>query len=126
MEISEEQYQRIAQLFPKHRGNVRYSNLEVLNVIHLSTENGCKWRGLPDSNGNWNTFYQSWYRWNKRGLIQQMFEELQEEEKAQSEAEIVALDSTSVKVHPDGTGALKNMVPKPSANPTAVAIPKST
>ena len=113
MEITPEQYQRIAHLFPRHRGNVRFSNLEVLNMVLYATENGCKWRGLPESAGKWNTFYQRWYRWNKRGVIQQVFRELQWEVEPPVATALVALDSTSVKVHPDGTGALKNMGPKP-------------
>ncbi len=34
------------------RGNVRISNLELLNVILYVTEHGCKWRGLPRRFGN--------------------------------------------------------------------------
>ena len=49
MEITGEQYEQIAHCFPRHRGNVRYSNLEVLNAVLYATENGCKWRGLPPS-----------------------------------------------------------------------------
>ncbi len=126
MEITEAQYQRIAHLFPKHRGNVRHGNLEVLNVILYATENGCKWRGLPDSVGNWNTFYQRWYRWNRKGLMRQVMEYLQETGETWAETGLAALDSTSVKVHPDGAGALKNMGRKPLASPTVAGIPKST
>ena len=125
MEITSEQYEQIAHLFPKHRGNVRYSNLEVLNAVLYATENGCKWRGLPLSQGKWNSFYQRWYRWNKQGVIQQVFQQLGVEGKIPVGAQVVALDSTSIKVHPDGTGALKNTGPRPSANLTADATPRS-
>ena len=37
---------------------------------------------------------------------------------------IVGLDSTIVKVHPDGTGALKKTAHKPSANVVADGAPK--
>ncbi len=57
MEIREDQYQRIAHLFPVHRGNVRFSNVEILNAILYLNEHGCKWRGLPASFGPWQTFY---------------------------------------------------------------------
>ncbi len=76
MEITEAQYQRIAHLFPKHRGNVRFSNLEVLNTVLYLTENGCKWRGLPEGEDKWNTIYQRWHRWNRRGMLQQVFQHL--------------------------------------------------
>ena len=47
MEISQVQYERIADCFPVHRGNVAYDNLKVLNAILYVMENGCKWRRLP-------------------------------------------------------------------------------
>jgi hypothetical protein len=36
----------------------------------------------------------------------------------------VSLDSTSIKVHPDGTGALKKTAHKPSASPVADGTPR--
>jgi len=44
MEISETQYQQIAHCLPVQRGNVRLSNLQVLNAILYVAEQGCKWR----------------------------------------------------------------------------------
>jgi hypothetical protein len=38
--------------------------------------------------------------------------------------EAVSLDSTIIKVHPDGTGALKKTVRKPSENPAADGLPR--
>jgi hypothetical protein len=38
--------------------------------------------------------------------------------------EAFSIDSTSVKVHPDGTGALKKTDRRPSANPAADGIPR--
>ena len=39
--------------------------------------------------------------------------------------EAVSLDSTVVKVHPDGTGARKKTAPKPSESPAAGGPPRS-
>ena len=47
MEITEDQYARIAPYLPVQRGNVSLSNLQVLNAILYVAEHGCKWRGLP-------------------------------------------------------------------------------
>ncbi|MDR1776436.1 MAG: IS5/IS1182 family transposase, partial [Desulfovibrio sp.] len=33
MEITHEQYERIADCFPRQRGNVHFDNLQVLNAI---------------------------------------------------------------------------------------------
>ena len=53
MKITESQYRRIEACFPRQRGNVSFSNLEVLNAILYVAEHGCKWRGLPARFGNW-------------------------------------------------------------------------
>jgi hypothetical protein len=57
--------------------------------------------------GNWHTIYVRMNRWAKNGVLDQVFEKLQSEQLVRIRIEAFALDSTSVKVHPDGTGALK-------------------
>lgn len=107
MEITKEQYEKIARYLPKQRGNVSMTNLQLINAILYVTENGCKWRALPKSYGNWHTVYVRMNRWSKNGVLQRLFEALQRENIIRIRMEAVCLDSTSVKVHPDGTGALK-------------------
>lgn len=113
MEITEEQYQRIAPLFPVVRGWVKLSNREVLNAVLYLAEQGCKWRGRPESFGNWHTVYTRWSRWNERGTLALVFAALQELGLPSESWAILGLDSTSVKVHPDATGAPKKRGRKP-------------
>ena len=117
MEITESQYERIEECLPRQRGNVRLSNLQVLNAILYVAEHGCKWRGLPKRFGNWHTIYTRMNRWSKSGVLDRVFAQMQQEQIVRIKIEAVSLDSTIVKVHPDGTGALKKTAPKPSANP---------
>jgi transposase len=105
MEITEAQYEQIADCLPTQRGNVRLNNLTVLNAILYVAEQGCKWRGLPKRFGNWHTIYTRMNRWSKNGVLDLVFERLQQEQLVRIKIEAVSLDSTSVKVHPDGTGA---------------------
>ena len=107
MEISEEQYARIKDSLPVQRGNVSLTNLQVLNAILYVAEQGCQWRGLPKRFGRWHTIYTRMNRWAKSGVLDRVFEQLQIEQIVRIKIEAFALDSTSVKVHPDGTGALK-------------------
>ena len=107
MQITQEQYGKIAKYLPKQRGNVSMTNLQLINAILYVTENGCKWRALPESYGNWHTIYVRMNRWSKNGVLGRAFAALQTEGIIQINVEVVCLDSTSVKVHPDGTGALK-------------------
>lgn len=124
MEITEAQYRRIEDCFPRQRGNVSLDNLQVINAILHVTEQGCKWRGLPDRFGNWHTIYTRMNRWSKAGVLNRIFARLQQEQIIQIRIEAVCLDSTTVKVHPDGTGALKKTARKPSANPMVAGPPR--
>ena len=116
MEITEAQYRRIEPILPRQRGNVKLSNLKVLNAILYVAEQGCKWRGLPERFGPWHTIYTRMNRWAKSGVLDRLFEKLQREQVVRSKLEAVSLDSTIVKVHPDGTGALKKTDPSRSAS----------
>ena len=80
MELTEAQYERIAPLLPVQRGNVRISNLQVLNAILYVAEHGCKWRGLPPRFGRWHTVYTRMNRWSKNGVLDRVFEHLQREQ----------------------------------------------
>ena len=124
MEITEEQYAHIQNSLPVQRGNVSLTNLQVLNAILYVAEHGCKWRGLPKRFGRWHTIYMRMNRWAKNGVLDRVFEQLQLEQIVRIKIEAFSLDSTSVKVHPDGTGALKKTDRKPLENPAADGIPK--
>jgi transposase len=123
MEITEEQYARIKDGLPVQRGNVSLTNLQVLNAILYVAEQGCKWRGLPKRFGRWHTIYMRMNRWAKNGVLDRVFAQLQLEQIVRIKIEAFSLDSTSVKVHPDGTGALKKTARKPLANPVADGTP---
>src|ERR1700745_3960730 len=124
MEISEEQYARVKDSLPVQRGNVSLSNLQFLNAVLYVAEHGCKWRGLPKRFGNWHSIYVRMNRWAKKGVLDQVFAKLQQEQILRIKIEAFSLDSTSVKVHPDGTGALKKTDHKPSENHAADGTPR--
>ncbi len=110
MELTQAQYERIAHVFPKHRGNVSLSNLSVLNAILYVAEQECKWRGLPTHFGNWHTIYTRMNRWAKKGVLDRVFVELQRLEIVRVKVEVLPWDSAAVQVQPEGTGALEPTV----------------
>jgi transposase len=124
MEITTAQFAQIEDCLPKRRGNVSLSNLQVLNAILFVAEHGCKWRGLPKRFGNWHTIYTRMNRWSKAGVLDRVFERLQQSQVVRIKIEAVSLDSTSIKVHPDGTGALKKAARKQSASPVVDGTPR--
>ena len=123
MEITKEQYEKIAPYLPTQRGNVRISNWQMLNALLYMAENGCKWRGLPAHFGQWSTIHQRMLRWSKSGVLCRVFEALKEQRNVPPAA--LSMDSTSIKVPPpDGTGALKKTARNPSEDPAADGIPR--
>lgn len=124
MEISQSQYEKIAVCLPLQRGNVSVSNLQVLNAVLYVAEHGCKWRGLPKRFGNWHTIYTRMSRWSRNGVLDRVFTMLQREQIVRIKIEAVSLDSTSVKVHPDGTGALKKTAHRALASPEGDGQPR--
>ena len=124
MELTKEQFAKIEPYLPVQRGNVRISNLQTVNAILYMTENGCKWRALPEKYGNWHTIYVRMNRWSKNGVLKRLFEALQEEEIIRIKMEAVCLDSTTVRVHPDGSGSLKKPAHKASGGHEAGSQPK--
>jgi transposase len=123
MNISEMQFERITRYFPVQRGNVKTKNRDFINALLYITENGCKWRALPKEFGNWATIYKKFSRWAKSGVMQRIFAALQAEEIIAIKVEVLAIDSTSCKVHPDGHGVLKNLENRQSASQGADGIP---
>ena len=50
-------------------------------------------------------------RWAKKGVLQETFAHLQQLGMIQIQVNVVSLDSTCIKVHPDGMGTLKKVGP---------------
>ncbi len=124
MEITEKQFEKIKDILPVQRGNVNLPNLQFLNAVLFVAEHGCKWRRLPPRFGKWHSVYTRMNRWAKNGVLDRVFEKLQTEQIVRIKIEAFSLDSTSVKVHPEGTGALKQTAPRLSANLAVGGTPK--
>jgi hypothetical protein len=96
MNITKTQFERIAPHFPLQRGNVKIDNFTFISAILYMAENG---------------------------VMQRIFAALQAEQIIAISVEILALDSTSCKVHPDAHGALKKRANSPLANPRVGGTP---
>ena len=112
MKITEEQFLLVKDCFPVQRGNVKLSNLTILNALLYRAENGCKWRALPEEFGKWSTVYRRVRRWAQKGILVKVLQTLHDIGIIQADLQVISLDSTIVKVHPDGTGARKSSGPQ--------------
>lgn len=119
MKITESQFEVIAPLLPRQRGNVKIDNLTFVRAILYVTSNGCKWRDLPKEFGNWHTIYVRMLRWSESGVLQRLFEALQLAGIIQINVQIIHIDSTSVMAHQDATGAPKKRAHKASGGQEA-------
>ena len=108
MKISKKQFEKIKKFMPIERKPAKIPNQQFLNALLYIIENGCKWRALPKKYGNWHTIYVKFNRWSKNGTIQRIFDELQKQNIINIQSDILCLDSTSVKVHPNASGARKS------------------
>ena len=126
MDWPQAQYARIAHLLPKQRGNVEVENLTFLRALQYIAENGCKWRALPEHFGKWSTIYQRFRRWIDKGIFDRIEEHLQTQVVDRKKLLSLALDSTYIKVHPNGHGASKKKDRNPSARVAGVGQRKST
>lgn len=92
MEISSEQYEEVKWALPHQRGNVRLTNLQILNAILYVAEQDCAWRGLPEQYGNWHTVYVRMNRWSRSGALDRVFGSLELEQAVRMRIKSFILD----------------------------------
>jgi len=97
MQLTEAQFNRISDLLPRQKGNIRLDNLQVLNAILYVATSGCQWRALPQKYGKWNTVYTRMMRWSKAGILDRIFERLQREQIIRIHIEVATGEPTDEK-----------------------------
>lgn len=100
---------------PTQRGNVSLTNRDVVNAILRVPEYGCKWRGLHKRLGNLRMIHTRMHCWGSSGVLDRVFDRLQEVQVVRIKTEAVCPDSTMFKIHPGGT-VQKKSVRSPSEN----------
>ena len=106
--MTKKQFAKIERFMPVARKKSSISNYQFMCALLYIIENGCKWRALPKKYGNWHTIYVRFNRWSKNGTISRIFEELQKLDIIDIRTDVLCIDSTSIKVHPDAAGARKS------------------
>jgi len=117
-DLADAAWEKIAPLLPDNtgkRGGQFKDHRTVINGILWVIRTGAPWRDMPERYGPYQTCYDRFLRWHKNGIWQKILQSLQQQgDKATrlpgQEIELIAwegtaIDSTSVKVHPDAAGA---------------------
>lgn len=92
---------------PIERKPAKISNQQFLNALLYTAENGCDGGRYQKSTGSGIRYYVRFNRWSKNGTILRIFEELQKQNIISIQSEVLCLDNTSIKVHPDAAGTKK-------------------
>ncbi len=109
-ELTDEQWQRIEHLLPGKEGDpgrTAKDNRLFVNAVLWIARTGAPWPDLPERFGKYNSVFQRFNRWSKKGIWQDLFEALQE-----PDLEWLMIDSTSVRAHQHAAGQ-KKAPPKP-------------
>lgn len=77
-DLTEEQWRIVARLLPKpkKKGPKPTDRRWVFNAIFYVTVTGCQWRQLPHDFPDWKTVYNTFWRWRRDGLIEQIHDAL--------------------------------------------------
>ena len=77
--LREDQWDRIEHMLPgkaSDPGRSGTDNRQFVEAILWLARAGAPWRDLPEEFANWNSVYQRFARWKKRGIWTEVFEEL--------------------------------------------------
>ena len=89
-------------MFPRAKiGRPPKDNQLIFNAILWIAWSGSTWRNSPEQYGAYQTVYSRFCKWRDDGTLLKIFETLS----VDSDFENVSIDSTSVKAHPQNTGA---------------------
>src|SRR5918998_2265992 len=104
--LTDEQWAQIADTLPGRDGAVGVTakdNRRFVDAVVYKFRTGIPWRDLPERFGHWHRIYVRFNRWSKKGIWQQIFEQLS----CDPNNEYAMLDSTVVRAHRNASGALK-------------------
>ena len=112
--LSDAQWERVAPLLPGKPGDPGRSgdnNRLFLEGVLWIARTGSPWRDLPVEFGRWNSVFQRFRRWTRKGVFESLFKSLS----ADPDFEYAIIDGTIVRVHQHGTGARGGLKIRPSA-----------
>jgi transposase len=103
-ELHDDQWERLKDFIPggcKGKRGPRSQNRSFLNALIWMTRSGARWRDLPAELGDYQTVKRRYYRWVKKGVLDQIFETLAED----ADMEWLMIDSTIIRAHQHAAGA---------------------
>ena len=103
--IRDDQWKRIEPLLPgkpEDSGQTAADNRLFIDAVLWIGRTGAPWRDLPERYGKWNSVFQRFNRWAKKGVWERVFEALQD-----PDLEWLMIDTTIVRAHQHAAGQKK-------------------
>jgi len=133
-EVSQAAWERIEHLLPGRPDDVGVTaadNRLFINAVYWIAKTGAPWRDLPPRFGPWNSVFQRFNRWSKKGVWQRVAEALGDD----ADLEWLMIDSTVVRAHQHAAGkkggktannwdaAREDLAPRSTSRSTDLATP---
>lgn len=102
--LTDDRWKLIEPLLPGQAsdpGRTAKDNRLFVDAVLWIAKTGAPWRDLPERFGNWNSVFQRFNRWCKRGIWQRILDVLGDD----PDLEYLLLDSTIVRAHQHAAGA---------------------
>ena len=110
-QLSDEQWAKIEHLLPANgkRGGQWKDHRRMIDAILWVLSDGGRWRNVPERFGPWQSVYDRFCRWTRRGLWERILEHLQARKMNSGEIdfELFAIDGTVIRAHQSAAGAGK-------------------
>jgi len=121
-EVTDEQWERIEPLLPGKPGDpgVTADNRLFINAIFWMVRTGAPWRDLPERFGNWNSVFQRFNRWAKKGVWDRLMKAFADD----ADLEWFIIDSTVIRAHQHSAGKKGGKQTKRSVGREADSVPR--
>jgi len=103
-ELTDRQWSRIEGLVAGKKGDRGRSGADnrlFVDAVLWVLRTGSPWRDLPEEFGDWNSVFQRFRRWAKKGVWESLFKALVED----PDFEHLMIDATVIRAHQHAAGA---------------------
>ena len=108
-QLSDEQWQQIEHLLPQNgqRGGQWKDHRLMIDAILWALSDGGRWRNIPERFGPWQSVYDRFRSWTRRGLWDRILRHLQARKMNSDEIDwqLFAIDGTVIRAHQSAAGA---------------------
>ena len=120
-QLSDDQWAQIRDLLPSNgrRGGQWKDHRRMIDGILWTLSDGGRWRNLPERFGPWQSVYDRFRNWTRRGLWDRILRHLQAKKMRSGAIDwsLFCIDGTVVRAHQSAGGAPKRKR-RPASRPT--------